>query len=201
MQARPYDEVLDFWFGPPGTDAEVAAARDAFWFRGGSAVDAEVRERFAATVDQAARGELEFWAGSARGRLALILLLDQFTRNIHRGTPDAFRFDQQALAHCLEGRSRGQDTELSPIERVFFYLPMEHAESLPVQDESVRRFEELLAEVDEPARPAFQRFLDFARAHRDVVLRFDRFPHRNAILGRTSTPAEASFLEQPGSAF
>lgn len=201
LNAAPWQPVLDFWFGPDAPDAEVAAQRQAFWFRGDPALDASIGERFRETVEQAARGELEAWSGEPRGRLAVILLLDQFTRNIHRGTPDAFRFDPQALAHSLEGQSRGQDRALRPIERVFFYMPMEHAESLPVQDESVHRFEALLAEVDEPARPAFENFLDYARAHRDVVLRFGRFPHRNAILGRESTPEEAAFLLEDGSSF
>ncbi len=193
--------VLRYWFGDGTGDAAVLEARGESWFRKDEAADAEIRERFTPLIDRAVRGELESWGDQGPGRLALIVLLDQFPRNIHRDSPDAFAQDHRALAHSLEGQSRGQDRELGAVERVFFYMPMEHAESLPVQDECVRRFEILHDSVDEGLRPAFANFLDYARRHREIILRFDRFPHRNAILGRESTSAELEFLAGPGSSF
>ena len=136
------------------------------------------------------------------GRLALILLLDQLPRNIHRASPAAFAQDAKARDLCLRGLSLGADKALSPLARVFFYLPLEHAESREQQARSVALFEALAAEqAGGPARETFEGFADFARRHQVIVQRFGRFPHRNAILGRTSTPEEAEFLQQPGSGF
>ena len=136
------------------------------------------------------------------GRLALILLLDQLPRNIHRASPAAFAQDAKARDLCLRGLSLGADKALSPLARVFFYLPLEHAESREQQARSVALFEALAAEqADGPARETFEGFADFARRHQVIIQRFGRFPHRNAILGRTSTPEEAEFLQQPGSGF
>ena len=136
------------------------------------------------------------------GRLALILLLDQLPRNIHRAVPAAFAQDAKARDLCLRGLSLGADKALSPLARVFFYLPLEHAESREQQARSVALFEALAAEqADGPARETFEGFADFARRHQVIIQRFGRFPHRNAILGRTSTPEEAEFLQQPGSGF
>ncbi len=196
-----FETILRYWFGEDDTDAGILTARGELWFRKDPTVDAEIRARFAAWVERAARGELERWGDTSRGRLALIVLLDQFTRNIHRDGADAFAQDHRALAHSLEGQSRGQDRELKLTQRVFFYMPMEHAESLPVQDESVRRFEALRAEAGAPLAEPFDGFLDYAYRHRDVILRFDRFPHRNALLGRENTPAEEEYLAQPGAGF
>ena len=135
-------------------------------------------------------------------RLALILLLDQLPRNIHRGTPAAFAQDPLARDLCLKGLSIGADKSLSPLERVFFYLPLEHAESREQQARSVALFEALAAEqAGTPAQATFAGFADFARRHQVIIERFGRFPHRNDILGRTSTPEEAAFLQQPGSGF
>ncbi|WP_234919664.1 DUF924 family protein, partial [Aeromonas veronii] len=134
--------------------------------------------------------------------LALILLLDQLPRNIHRGTPAAFAQDPLARDLCLKGLSIGADKSLSPLERVFFYLPLEHAESREQQARSVALFEALAAEqAGTPAQATFAGFTDFARRHQVIIERFGRFPHRNDILGRTSTPEEAAFLQQPGSGF
>lgn len=195
------ETVLQYWFGEGEDDAAILAERGELWFRKDPAVDAEIRERFAAWVERAGRGELEHWGETGRGRLALIILLDQFTRNIHRDRADAFAHDHRALAHSLEGQSRGQDQALKAVQRVFFYMPMEHAESLPVQDESVRRFEALRAGVGQHLAGPFDNFLDYARRHRDVILRYGRFPHRNALLGRESTPAEQEYLSRPDAGF
>src|SRR5689334_2099390 len=176
------DDVLAYWFAP-------GPERAARWFRGDAATDADCRRRFAATLDAAARGELDGWSATPRGRLALIVVLDQFSRNIHRGTPRAFAQDARALALCLDGLARGDDRTLTPDERGFFYLPLEHAEDAAMQARSVACFEALAAEAPEAAG-----FLPWAREHRDVIARFGRFPARNATLGRPSTPDEEAFL-------
>jgi len=196
------DDILEFWFADRAADdATIAHRQNDLWWGKDDAVDADIARRFGTALGKAARGELESWGETAHGRLALVILLDQFPRHIHRGTPEAFAHDRIALAHSLEAQTRGQDRELRPVERVFLYMPMQHAEALMAQDESVRRFEALAAEVPPEQSEPFRRFADFSRRHRDIVLRFDRFPHRNAVLGRRSTPEEAAFLDQPGSTF
>lgn len=200
MAAQP-DEVLDFWFGPPGHAAEVAGRQAKLWFGKSPENDRAVAERFSATLIDAAAGKLDHWAATPRGRLALVIVLDQFPHHIHRDRPQAFATDPQALALSLVALDAGEDATLAPVERVFLYLPLEHAESLAMQERSVVLFESLARESDAEARTLFNNFLDYARRHRDVVARFDRFPHRNAILGRPSTPEETEFLKQPGSRF
>ena len=176
------EDVLTYWFAP-------GPERTARWFRGDAATDADVRRRFASTLESAAHGELDGWAATPRGRLALIVVLDQFSRNVHRGTARAFAQDAHALALCVAGLARGDDRALAPEERAFFYLPLEHAEDAAMQARSVACFEALAAEAPEQSG-----FVDYAREHRDVIARFGRFPHRNAILGRRSTPDEEAFL-------
>lgn len=195
------DAVHAFWFGTIENDARTAEERAQLWWKKSEQTDRDIRERFESWVQAAGRGELDSWADGPAGRLALIVLLDQFPRNIYRGLPEAFGFDERALSLSLEGQRLGQDRALRPVERVFFYLPLEHAESRAMQARSVALFEALLAEVPEAQRGPFETFLDYAVRHRDVIERFGRFPHRNATLGRTSTAEERQFLEQPGSAF
>ncbi|PWG61400.1 DUF924 family protein [Sediminicurvatus halobius] len=198
------EALLTYWFGEDAdalSDAAIAQRQAQLWWGKSDQQDEEIRERFGALAAQAARGELDAWADSARGRLALILALDQLPRVVHRGRPEAFASDHLALGQSLQAQRLREDLTLRPVERVFVYMPMEHAEALPVQDECVHRFEELLAAVPEAEREPFEMFLDFARRHRDVILRFDRFPHRNAILGRASTPAEEAYLAEPGAGF
>jgi len=144
---------------------------------------------------------LNDWASKPKGLLALILLTDQFPRNIYRESARAFAFDAKALAWCLGGIISGLHIGLRPIERVFFYLPLEHAESLEYQELSVGLFRDLLATVQLDQKYVFENFLDFAVRHRDIIARFGRFPQRNKIIGRPSTPEEAAFLEEPGSSF
>jgi len=196
--------LLAYWFGADAdalSDGAIARRQAPLWWHRDAARDGEIRERFGKLATRAASGTLEAWADTARGRLALIIALDQLPRVIHRDRPEAFASDYLALAQSLQSQRLGEDLNLRPVERVFVYMPLQHAEALPVQDESVHRFEALLTEVPESDREPFERFLDFARAHRDVILRFDRFPHRNAILGRTSTPAETAYLAEPGAGF
>ena len=185
-------DVLDYWFGVPGTP-EHGKERE-LWFRKSEATDAEIRARFGADVEAAVRGGHDDWAHGPRESLALLLLLDQFTRNIYRDTAGAFAGDAKALALARTLVERGEDRSLAPFERWFVYLPFEHSESLAAQKESLRLFGQLAAEGQAGA-------LQWAEKHHDVIARFGRFPHRNEILGRASTPEEIAFLGQPGSRF
>ncbi len=185
------DAVLDFWFGQP----RVAQAR-AEWFRKDAAFDALIRERFGATIEAALAGGLRDWEGRPEGRLARIVVLDQFTRNAFRDTPRAFAGDALALAAARELAARGEDRALPPLMRGFAYLPFEHAEDLAEQREALRLFAALGA--DHPSQAGL---LEWAQKHHDIVARFGRFPHRNAILGRASTAEETAFLREPGSRF
>lgn len=192
------DEVralLEYWFGADTGDPAEFARHKRRWFAGGRDVDREIAKRFAALHARAARGELDALASSGRGRLALILLLDQLSRNLHRGTAEAFAFDEAAFALAETGIAAGLDRGLEVAERVFFYMPYQHAESLPAQERGVALFESL-ARIDAPqhVRATVEGFAEYAREHRDIVARFGRFPHRNRVLDRDSTAAEQSYL-------
>jgi uncharacterized protein (DUF924 family) len=195
------DTVRTFWFGTQSDDALVAKEQSALWWNKDEHTDELIRERFEALTTAASRGELDTWRTTVTGRLALILLTDQFPRNMYRNTPKAFSFDPLALSWCKEGLRENMHEVLRPIERVFFYLPLEHSESGADQDMSVRLFEELLEKAEPEARATFEGFLDYAIQHRDIIARFDRFPHRNQILGRQSSPEEITFLSEKGSSF
>jgi len=184
------EDVLDFWFGDDPT-----LFREA-WFRTDPTFDAACRARFGTVLEAARTGALDSWAETPRGTLALVIVLDQFSRNIHRGTPDAFAADPRARALADAAVARGDDHHLGPIERSFLYLPFEHVENLADQDISVRLSETLRGTYD-----SADRAIDYAERHRDVIRRFGRFPHRNAILGRASTPQELAYLAEPGSGF
>ena len=200
MIADP-ESVLAFWFGSEGPSVEVAERQRTLWFGKSPANDLAVTERFAGTLAAAIAGELDHWAHTPRGRLALVIVLDQFPHHIFRGRPQAFATDPQALALCLAALAAGEDRHLAPIERVFLYLPLEHAESLAMQERAVSLYAQLAHGVAADEQALFNGFLDYARRHRDVVARFGRFPHRNEILGRASTPDEREFLKRPGSRF
>jgi uncharacterized protein (DUF924 family) len=200
MIATP-EAVLDFWFGAPGAAADIAARQGKLWFGKSEANDQRVTERFAETLVAAGRGELDDWNASPRGILALIVVLDQFPHHIHRNHGQSFAYDAQSLALALDLIQRGEDARIAPIERVFAYLPLEHAETMAMQDLSVAQYEKLAAQASPAEQGLFEGFIDYARKHRDVVARFGRFPHRNALLGRPSTPDEIEFLKQPGSRF
>jgi uncharacterized protein (DUF924 family) len=187
------DEVLAFWF-PPGLDRDEPTHRAQIvrWFRGGT--DDEIRARFGPTLDAAIGGELDGWAATPRGRLALVLVLDQFSRSIFRGSPRAFAQDMRARALALEGLERADDRGLEPWERLFLVMPLEHSEDLALQDRSVAYAEALAADAPPALRPLYEMSAGQARAHRDVIRRFGRHPHRNDVLGRTSTPDERAYL-------
>ncbi len=195
------EEILSFWFGDLAPDKPVPPDRSRLWFGGSADTDNLIRTRFLADVQSAARGEYDAWCGSPRGALALIILLDQFTRNIFRNTPAAFASDGKALSVCRSGIGSGMDRELAVVERAFFYLPMEHAEDLRLQEQSVAAFRQLLDAAAPAQRELCESFYDYAVRHRDVIARFGRFPHRNRILDRPSTAEEIAFLKQPGSSF
>ncbi|MGA4639219.1 hypothetical protein B6N17_012545 [Stutzerimonas stutzeri] len=200
MQA-PWQDLLHWWFGQGTSATEIAAEKQRLWFGYRPQQDAEARERFGALVEQALNGDLQDWAELPEGWLALVLLLDQLPRMIHRDTPRAFAGDERAQQLVRDGLAHGGDMLLSPIQRVFIYLVLEHAESLAVQDLAVAHFTALRDIAAEHEQALFRDFLDYAERHREVISRFGRFPHRNAILGRDSSDAEQSFLQQPGSSF
>lgn len=195
------EEILLHWFGPLSDGWSFGSDRIPYWFEKHDKTDDELRTLFGEDAARAAAGELDPWAATPRGRLALILLFDQLPRNLHRGTPAAWAQDAKALALSREGIALGHDRALRPIERVFFYLPLEHAEDLSAQMESVRFYDELQKLAPDYARPGFRSFYDYALRHLEIIDRFGRFPHRNEILGRASTPEEVEFLKEPNSSF
>ena len=180
-------DVLDFWF-----DGDPTASRPV-WFQKDDAFDAACA-RFSAARDAAKAGAYDAWTATPHGTLALLILLDQLSRNLHRGSAEAFAADPKALTIARAAVARGDDLALHPSERRFIYLPFEHAEDLPTQDESVRLFETLGEALGALT-------VDYAHRHRDVIRQFGRFPHRNAALGRTNTPEEEVYLAQPGAGF
>jgi uncharacterized protein (DUF924 family) len=196
------DTIHQFWFGTPLEDAAVTARERArLWWSKNPEVDNEIRRRFESCVTKAGSGEIDHWASNPQNRLTLILLTDQFPRSIYRDSARAFAFDSKALSLARDGIDAGFDLSLRPLEKVFFYLPLEHSESLADQQRSVSLFQKLVDEAGPDQKPTFEEYLDFAVRHRSIISRFDRFPHRNKALGRLSTPEELSFLQQPGSGF
>ncbi len=197
----PWQPLLDWWFGSAVTAAEVAAARAGLWFGKQDSQDNQARERFSEQVELALSGDLADWMAEPEGWLALVLLLDQLPRMISRDTPRAFAGDRRAQQLVREGLAQGRAAALTPIQRVFIYLVLEHAEDLPSQVEAVARFAALRADAHAAEDQLFADYLDYAERHRRVIARFGRFPHRNSILGRVSTAEEVSFLQEPGSRF
>lgn len=185
--------ILDFWFGPLDADGVPGPATMRRWFAPDAAFDASVRERFGPELERAY--SLDAWERHPRGALARVILADQFPRNIHRGRPEAFAFDALALAVARRAIAAGFEPALWPIERAFLYMPFEHAEDRAVQDESVARFRALAAAAPARLEQTFASYRGYAENHRDVVARFGRFPHRNAVLGRPDTDEERAWLE------
>ncbi|HEX5788057.1 MAG TPA: DUF924 family protein [Woeseiaceae bacterium] len=199
-QAR-IEAILAFWFKEQKLSAPQIDRRMDIWFGEDKAFDLEIEREFADEVQAASEGRLDHWADEPRGRLALILLLDQFRRNIYRGTPKAFEQDKKALKLCVEGAMEKKDKGLTPIERVFFYMPLQHAESPKVQAKSVELYTKLAEAVSPTFRETFQTIAYYAELHRDIVEQFGRFPHRNQLLGRANTPAENEYLSGDGPDF
>ena len=197
------EQVRSYWFEPVPQTKDDLERRFDRWFNADPHLDAEIAERFGGLAASAAGGELEHWSEVPQGRLALILLLDQVPRNLHRGTAAAFAQDAKALALTTEGIEAGADRALPVLERAFFYMPLQHAETPDAQALSVRMFEALR---DDPSVPpeyawALDSFAHYAVVHRDIIERFGRFPHRNRALGRTETEAERRYLSDGGLRF
>ena len=188
------DAILSFWFKEQELSAPQVDRRMDIWFGEDPVFDHEVKKEFASDVESASAGKLDHWAHQPRGRLALILLLDQFRRNIYRNTADAFAMDKASLKLCVEGAMAKKDKGLSPIQRVFFYMPLQHAESRKIQAKSVEIYKRLAEAVSPTYRETFETVAQFAELHHDIVEQFGRFPHRNRLLGRQNTPDEDQYL-------
>lgn len=188
-------DLLDLWLGDGLERDWPSTPRNDLWFNATPEQDAELRDRFGTEVQAALAGLRDDWAATPTGRLALVLLLDQLPRNLFRRQAAAFAGDARAQAQVLAALAAGEDAALPTIGRVFLYLPLTHAESLPLQDECVRRFERLRANAAPERHTDLDNNLRYARLHRDIVARFGRFPHRNAALGRESTAEEIEFLK------
>lgn len=195
------DEILTFWFGELQGPLDYPTVKTAMWFNGGEEVDQLIREKFHNHFELAFNDDLDEWTETPRGRLALILILDQFSRNMFRGEKLAFAFDTKARELALEGIARGDDLQLFPAERLFLYLPLEHAENLQLQELSVEKFTDLMKNVDPSLTAIFESYQRYAVRHWEIIAQFGRFPHRNTILGRDSTPEEVDFLNTPNSSF
>jgi uncharacterized protein (DUF924 family)/nitroreductase len=191
--------VLHFWFGE--RNEHGFSSHPERWWQKDPDFDREVRDRFGALHDRALAGGLETWLSSREGRVAYVLVLDQFSRNIHRDTPRMYHGDRRALDACLDAVEQGVDRELEGDPRAFLYMPLMHSEEPEDQALGVTLFERWLHECPAPRPEPIAKYLDYARRHQAIVVRFGRFPHRNALLTRASTPAERDFLEQDGSRF
>jgi len=196
------EDVLGYWIGPAADDAAVADAKQSLWFRKSFETDREIARTFLPTMAALSAGLADDWAlRGVKPRLAAIIALDQFSRNVFRGQPEAFENDDKALSLALLGISLGLERDLTEVERAFLYMPLEHAEDAEMQARCVALFEALLEEARAEFRPLVESWLDYARRHKEVIDRFGRFPHRNAILGRENTAEEAEYLSQPGAGF
>jgi len=188
------EDVLRFWFGEPGGEPP-----SKMWFTRSEETDREIRERFGELLERARRGELDDWAQTPRGALALVILLDQMSRNVHRDSPEAFAADDRAQRATLEAVDRGFDRELGVQERAFLYMPMMHSEDTAHHERSIELFAQLAEDAPDDMKERCRTFLKYAHAHKDVVDRFGRYPHRNRVLGRESTPEEIEHLrDHPG---
>ncbi len=188
-------EVLDFWFGDGLQLDWPSQDHNGLWFGGSPAQDDAIRQRFGPLVDEALNGGLTDWETEPHARLALIVLLDQLSRNVHRGQRRAFDGDARAQRLTRLSIAEGMDTTLTPAGRVFLYMPLMHAENLALQDECVARFQRLVDSSPEALRDKLNGNLRFAVLHRDIVAQYGRFPYRNAVLGRDCTPEEDEFLK------
>lgn len=194
--ALAIEDVLSFWFEDPVQHPEQLLAKFQRWYLGGAALDAEIGERFGALIAAALDGQLQHWCATPRGRLALIVLLDQFTRNIHRGTPRAYAGDRAALALALQALADDGFHAHSLEEQLFVIMPLVHAEELPLQVRAVELVRQLLERAPPALREPWQRGYLRAQHYRSVIARFGRFPQRNAILGRPSSSEEQAFLDE-----
>ena len=193
--------MISFWFGSLDAEGMPDAEHKARWWKKDPDFDGDICMKFLEDHRAVKSGEREDWLADARGRLGYVIVLDQFSRNMFRGTPDMFSSDPQAVATAHEGIDCGDDEDLLPVERVFLYMPLMHSEDLADQDRCVSLFSALVSEAESGMQELFDAQLKYSKQHRDIIKRFGRFPHRNEVLGRDSTDEEKSFLSQPGSSF
>lgn len=195
------EDVLAFWFGELDDQGRAPQAQAKKWFTKNSEFDADVKARFAATHEAVNDGKCEAWLETPRGRLAYVIVLDQLSRNMFRGTADMFASDSRALRAAQGGIDKGDDKKLAGDARTFLYMPLMHSEDWLVQDRCVSLFEDMREAAPPDERARLDSHVKYAIMHRDIIKRFGRFPHRNSILDRTSTPDEVEFLTEPNSAF
>ena len=188
-------DVLDFWLGDGMARGWPSKDMNKRWFQGGAKLDQDIKTRFGADVEQAIGGALKHWESQAESRLALIILLDQFSRNVFRATAQAFAGDARARSMTLQALAASEDLQLPWVARVFLYMPLMHAEDAALQQESVQRFSQLRDEAPAKLKPHIEGSLKFAHEHQQIIARFGRFPYRNAVLNRSSTPEEETFLK------
>lgn len=195
------EDILDFWFGELGADGRASPENAKKWWKKDAEFDAHCREHFEQLHKAVMAGSHEDWCDTARGCLAYVIVLDQLSRNMYRGTPGMFASDARAQAAVLAGLAKGFDEALAVDERVFFYMPLMHSEDLSLQNTCVEHFQQMCDALDGDVKEHIGRNAGYAEQHRDIIARFARFPHRNGTLGRTCTPDEEEFLAQPGSSF
>ena len=203
FQKDRQEEILQYWFGLLEKDKAPSEKKSKIWFSKKKDTDKDIKFRFELELKRALEGRLNRWAESPRGSLALVILSDQFSRNIYRDTPRAFEGDTVALRTCLEGIKKGFDVKLHPIERIFYYMPLMHAEDLQLQMTSIECFTTLekLYTSAPPMASIIAKSKVYAEKHYLIIEKFGRFPHRNEIIGRKSTPDEIKFLRESGSSF
>ncbi len=201
LMTEDYETIIEFWLGDVAAPSEALEHRSRRWFGADTELDREIEARFGDLLARWTDAAIAGWAATPRGRLGLIILLDQFSRNIHRGTERAFAFDHEALELSRSGIDAGMDQALEALERMFFYMPFQHAEHGETQLRSVALFESLAASSPAHQRGFFELSLEHAREHQHLIARFGRFPHRNRVLGRESTPEESAYLEGGGKTF
>jgi uncharacterized protein (DUF924 family) len=189
------DSILNYWFGDLKSDEDFPVEKAKMWFQDGKSADTYIKETFGDDFKRALNGELDDWAQTPRGSLAYIILLDQFSRNIHRDEARSFEQDIKAAEISLRGISKGLDAKLRPVERIFFYMPLMHSEIKEIQEKSVEMFSKLAGEAPHAIEIPLRNSLDFAERHAAIVKRFGRFPYRNEVLGRKSTSEEVAYLQ------
>lgn len=197
-RAHTYLDIIHFWFSTDFTHGMPTTIRNNFWFGASPETDKLITTRFKEHLEAASAGAYNGWCKTPQGRLALIILLDQFPRNIYRGRAQAFAYDEQACRLCLQGLELGHDQQLIPAYRSFYYMPLEHSESLKRQHRSVELFSRFYQHAHPAIRKTLKNSLEFAQQHRDIIAKFNRFPHRNSLLGRQSTAQEIAYLEGTG---
>jgi len=203
LNRKRINQILRFWFGNLKEDEIPSDDQRKSWWVKDPEYDERIKDNFGNDLKMAINGELDDWRTGPEGSLALIILLDQFSRNIYRDTSKAFSQDEKAIQICLGGIEKDFDKKLHPVQRIFFYIPLMHSEDIEMQEKSLKYFSGLAEEYKEPESIAdvVSNSYEFAVKHYDIIKRFGRYPHRNEILGRESTPEEIEFLKEPGSSF